>query len=96
MFEIDRKKVSVLLNSIEQSAAETEDKGEETFTIRLSLEDARILTRLRLPNIGCWFEISKEMGLYKCSNCGNITTQGKFKYCYNCGAKMGGEQDEID
>ena len=28
---------------------------------------------------------------YKCSNCGSISEYGYYKYCFECGAKMEGE-----
>lgn len=32
----------------------------------------------------------------KCSACGFRTSYGKPKYCMNCGARMDGENNEID
>ena len=49
------------------------------------------------PKFGFWDEMivedeSDKYGLFRrrfyCSACGDWTTQGKTKYCPNCGAKM--------
>ena len=34
--------------------------------------------------------------IWECSECGTQTGTANFPYCYDCGARMDGEDDEID
>lgn len=37
--------ISILINTLEQMAADADDKGEDGFGIRLTLEDSRVICK---------------------------------------------------
>lgn len=92
---------SILLNTIEGMATDADDRGDSSFAIRLSVEDAFEICRMisKSQKNGKWTH-GHGLNLRKtvCSNCGRRNLFRKNKngcflveksnYCPNCGAKM--------
>ena len=103
LMKMANHELSILKNTIEQMAANADDKGKKDFDIRLTIEDALSLCKLAPVRHGEWeFPILQDGDendpRCKCSECGSIETPlARHRYCPNCGAKMdGGADHEAD
>lgn len=91
------QELSVLKNTIEQMASDAEDRGERDFCIRLTVDDAFALCKLKPVSPaahGRWLQVDSTK--CRCSHCDIIALialypHGDKNFCPNCGAKMDGD-----
>ena len=89
--------MNILKNTIEQMACDADDKGNDSFLIRLSVSDAFALSGLKFCKKSKWVygKTKKEI---VCESCGskrpyekckrNYLIISNSKFCPNCGAMM--------
>lgn len=99
-----------LVTALQKRAVELPEKfSKNAENIDLLLKAADAIKELTDRNVGKWIPVKEETGVeafgfkemavdaFCCSACGKEVdvSEGDFKFCPHCGAKMSGDDDDV-